>query len=106
SDLPVAAYQVRVTLAGFDRPASENVTVVAGAILVVNFRLKFSVTESIAVRAPTPQLETGRVVVQQTISDRLVHTLPLLTRNFIPLATLTAGFTGNPNFPNPLGQMF
>jgi hypothetical protein len=100
-------YQVRVSLAGFATPASETVTLVPGEILVVNFRLKLSVSESVAVTALTPALATAdRSVVQQTINEQLVHTLPLYTRNFIPLATLTAGFTGNPNYPNPLGQMF
>src|SRR4029450_4079399 len=29
-----------------------------------------------------------------------------LGRNFIHLASLTAGFTGNPSFPSPQGQVF
>src|SRR5206468_671836 len=44
--------------------------------------------------------------VEQTINERLAHSLPLVGRNFIPLATLAAGFTGNPNYPSPQGQMY
>ncbi len=99
-------YQVSVALAGFATAASENVRVVPNAILVVNFRLKLTVVESVAVSAQTPLLESGQSAVQQTVSEQLVHSLPLVGRNFIPLVTLAAGFTGNPNFPSPQGQIY
>ena len=40
-------YQVRVVLPGFETPASETVTLVPNAILVVNFRLKLTISGSI-----------------------------------------------------------
>jgi outer membrane receptor protein involved in Fe transport len=107
ANLPVEGeYQVSVALAGFTTAASENVRVVPNAILVVNFRLKLTVTESLAVSAPTPPFDTVRSTVQQTINEQLAHSLPLVGRNFIPLAALAAGFTGNPNFPSPQGQIY
>jgi len=99
-------YQVSVSVPGFTMPPSENVTIVPGAILVVNFRLKLTVTGTVVVSAPSPPSERERSTLQQTMSDELVHGLPLAGRNFIPLATLTAGLTGNPNFPNPQGQVY
>ena len=99
-------YQVSVALAGFATAATENVKIVPNAILVVNFRLRLSVTESVAVRAQTPLLESGQSAVQQTVNEQLVHSLPLVGRNFIPLTALAAGFTGNPNFPSPQGQIY
>jgi outer membrane receptor protein involved in Fe transport len=99
-------YQVSVALAGFATAASENVKVVPNAILVVNFRLRLTVTESIAVSAQTPLLESGQSAVQQTVNEQLVHSLPLVGRNFISLATLAPGFTGNPSFPSPQGQIY
>jgi carboxypeptidase family protein len=106
-DLPAEGdYEARVTVAGFESAATENVRVVPRAILVVNFRLKLSVSESVGVAAETPRLETGQSTMQQTIGERLVHALPLAGRNFIPLAMLTAGFTGNENYPSPQGQIF
>jgi len=107
TNLPLEGdYQVGVALAGFATAASENVALVPGAILVVNFKLKLSVTESIAVSASTPLLEGVRSTVQQVVPEQLVRTLPLVGRNFIPLASLAAGFTGNPNYPSPQGQVF
>ena len=99
-------YQVRVTLPGFTSPPSENVALVPNATLVVNFRLRLTVAESAVVSAETPLLEGGQSSVEQTVNERLVHTLPLVGRSFIPLAALTAGFTGNPNYPSPQGQIF
>jgi hypothetical protein len=99
-------YLVAVALPGFTSPSSENVTLVPNATLVVNFRLKLSVAETAVVAAQTPLLEGGQSSVEQTVNERLVHALPLVGRSFIPLATLTAGFTGNPNYPSPQGQIF
>jgi len=107
TNLPVEGeYRVGVALAGFATGASESVALVKGAILIVNFKLKLSVTENISVSASTPLLEGVRSTVQQTVPEALVRTLPLVERNFIPLASLAAGFTGNPNYPNPQGQTF
>src|SRR5262249_46544977 len=79
-------YQVDVALAGFATAASENVALVPNTTLVVNFRLKLSVAESVAVTGRSPQIDTGLSAVQQTVNEQLVHTLPLVGRNFIPLA--------------------
>src|ERR1051325_769045 len=107
TNLPLEGeYQVGVALAGFATAASENVTLVPGAILVVNFKLKLSVHETIAVSASTPLLEGVRSTGKQTVPEHLVRALPLDGRNFIPLASLAAGFTGNPNYPSPQGQVF
>ena len=106
-DLPAdGEYQVRVSLPGFTTPATESVTLVPNATLVVNFRLKLTVAESAVVAAQTPLVEGGQSNVEQTVNERLVHALPLVGRNFVPLTMLTAGFTGNPNFPSPQGQIF
>lgn len=113
-------YQVRVTVPGFTTSATESVTLVPNATLVVNFRLKLSVAESAVVAAKTaltggqsglvltasPLLDGGESSLVQTVNEQLAHSLPLAGRNFIPLTMLTAGFTGNPNFPSPQGQVF
>jgi carboxypeptidase family protein len=106
-DLPVEGdYIVRVALAGFATVANERVSVVPGGRTVADFVLKLTMRETVAVTAASPIAEAHQSTVQQTVSDQLVHTLPLVGRNFIPLASLAAGFTGNPNFPNPQGQIY
>src|SRR5262249_8742703 len=44
--------------------------------------------------------------VGEATGDGLVLSRPLAGRNFLPLASLAAGFTGNPTFPNPQGQYY
>src|SRR5206468_12933754 len=79
ADLPVEGeYQVSVALAGFATAGSENVALVANARLVVNFRLKLTLTESVAVSAPTPPREAPVSSVEQTVNEQLAHALPLV----------------------------
>ncbi len=101
-----AEYQVNVAVAGFASAATERVTVQPNAVMVVNFKLKLTVTESVGVTAETPLIERGASGVQQTITEQMAHSLPLAGRNFITLAMLAAGFTGNPNYPTPQGQQY
>jgi hypothetical protein len=55
SGLPVDGdYQVRVALPDFETQTSETVTLVPNAILVVNFRLKLSITGSVEVTTAAP----------------------------------------------------
>ena len=99
-------YQVSVTVAGFATAATAQVTVVANATVPLNFVVRLTVTESVGVTAQTPLIERGTSGVQQTVTEQLAHSLPLSGRNFIPLAMLAAGFTGNPNYPTPQGQQY
>lgn len=99
-------YLVAVAVSGFTSAASEHVSLAAGATVTVNFTVKLLVTESVGVTAETPLIERGASNVQQTVTEQLTHALPLSGRNFIPLAMLAAGFTGNPNYPTPQGQQY
>lgn len=106
-DLPVDGnYAVRVALAGFATAAMELVTFDRSRRAVADFVLKITLLQSLTVTARSPLLEEDQSTVQQTVSDQLVHSVPLLGRNFLSLAALAAGFTGNPNFPSPQGQIF
>jgi outer membrane receptor protein involved in Fe transport len=107
ADLPAANdYVVRVSLADFAAGANKRVALAPGGATTVDFVLKLTVRENVAVNAGTPVLDENQSVVQQTVNDHLVHSLPLLGRNFMPLASLAAGFNGNPNYPSPQGQMY
>lgn len=99
-------YQVSVSLAGFVTPPGEHVTLVPNSTIVVNFRLKLTLAELVAVTAPTVVVGRGESQVQQIVSEQMAHALPLAGRNFIPLAMLAAGMTGNPNHPSPQGQQY
>src|SRR5206468_3517616 len=49
---------------------------------------------------------TAQSTVQQTVSEELVRSVPLFGRSFLHLASLAAGFTGNPSFPGVNGQIY
>jgi hypothetical protein len=102
--LPIdGAYRVTASVGGFESQEADDVHLIANGTHVINVNLKLSVRESVAVMA-APQMERGESGVQQRVSEEMAHSLPLAGRNFIPLAMLAAGFTGNPNYPNPQGQ--
>jgi hypothetical protein len=98
-------YRVEATVAGFSSER-QSIVLAANATLVVNLRLKLALSEVVGVTGTAPQAEHPVSELQQTIGDQLAHSLPLAGRNFIPLAMLAAGFTGNPNYPNPQGQQY
>jgi outer membrane receptor protein involved in Fe transport len=107
TSLPVEGlYEVQAELTGYVTVVNKTVTLTPNETLVIDFAMRVAVLESVTVTAATPPVDLGRSTVQQTINEPLVRTLPLLGRNFIHLASLTAGFTGNPGFPSPQGQVF
>jgi len=107
SDVPADGESVvGASLVGFGVATPVKVTFGDDRRVTADFVLKVTLIESVAVTARSPLLEEDQSRVQQTISDQLVHTLPLVGRNFLPLASLAAGFTGNANFPNPQGQNY
>ncbi len=107
SALPVTgAYEVTAELAGFAPIVRRDVRFDPNGTARVQFTMRGELAEVVAVTAPAPPFQRDRSTVQQRISEELVHSLPLAGRDFLSLASLTAGFTGNPNFPSPQGQVF
>jgi hypothetical protein len=106
-DVPIdGRYVVRVALAGFATSAVENVTLDGSRRASVDIVLKITLIQSLTVTARSPLLEEDSSTVQQTVSEQLVHAVPLVSRNFLSLAALAGGFTGNESFPSPQGQTF
>lgn len=99
-------YEVRAELAGFAPVSRTNVTLTPGGRDTVSFLLIPVTTETLSVTARTTIREQQRPSVQETISERLAHNLPLIGRDFIALASFTPGFTGNPIAPSPNGQIY
>jgi hypothetical protein len=103
--LPVEGdYDLRVELAGYAPATRQRVTLAPGDALEADVRLSVALAETIAVRVGTPLLERRLSAVQQRIDEPLTRSLPLFGRNFLELASLAAGFTGNAGVPNAQGQ--
>jgi len=107
ADLPVQGiYVVRVELGGFATSMQGGISLIAGERAIVDFTLRPSTAETLVVTGRVPVLERERSAVQQVISEAMTHTLPLIGRDFIALASLTPGFSGNPNYPSAQGQAY
>ena len=108
TSLPVEGlYDVQAELTGFVTVVARMVRLTPNETFVIDFTLRVSVLESVTVDGGHAVWSTsGDPRAQQTVNEQLVRTLPLLGRNFIHLASLAAGFTGNPSFPSPQGQVF
>ncbi len=108
ANLPVeGAYEVKAELRGFAPAVRGNVSLHANERVTIAFSLTVSAAESVTVStAAEPLPDRERSTLRQTVDDQLIQALPLLGRNFVQLASLSAGFTGNADFPSPQGQMY
>ena len=104
--LPVGAYDIRAERADFAAVVRQRVGVNADENVAIDFVLTRSASETVTVSAVAPLTDRDKATVQQTVNERLVRALPLFGRDFIQLASLAAGFTGNRNFPSPQGQRY
>jgi hypothetical protein len=106
--LPVEGeYELRAEREGFASVVRENVEVLQDQTVTVDFALRVATREGIVVGSPVePAVDREHSTVRQTVNEPFVRALPLFGRGFIPLASLAAGFTGNPDFPSSQGQAY
>ena len=105
--LPLGAtYELRAELEGFATISRTSVRLTPNGRDSISFLLTPATSETLLVTALTTIREQQRSSIQETIPDRLVHSVPLIGRDFIALASLTPGFTGNPVAPSPNGQIY
>jgi hypothetical protein len=98
-------YDVRAQSQGFAASVRERVMLLPGT-MVLDFTLSVGAQDIIAVGGRFAPLDRSSTTLQQTVAEDLVRALPLPGRGFLPLASLAAGFTGNPDYPNPHGQAY
>ena len=95
ADLQPGTYDITIDLAGFRPVEHKGTVVVSNSRLRLDARLEISaVTDSVAVTASTPQLQTERADLQITQTARQVNDLPLTGsagRNYQSLMTVVPG---------------
>ncbi len=105
--LPVEGeYDVRAQGPGFAAAVRQNVRLRPDHTVVIDFTLRLTTEDTIAVGATAAPLDRAHFTLPPTVDEDLVRALPVSGRGFMPLVSLAAGFTGHPDFPNPLGQMY
>lgn len=90
--LPPGPYEITVELAGFTGVKRSGVTLGLGMEVGLDFRLVVGGTqETVEVTAAAPVIETTNAAVQSTITRDQVDLLPLVGRDYLDLARLSAG---------------
>ena len=98
--LPVGTYTVRVNAAGFQSAESKDLHLQIDEARELEFSLApATVVTTVAVTGEAVAVETTNPSLGQVITAQQVSQLPLNGRDFVQLATLTAGATAETN-PN------
>jgi len=90
--LPVGRYRISVTHSGFGQSERPEIKLDVDQVARIDFRLKpGTLTETVQVTAAAALLDSETSTVGQVISNKNIVELPLNGRNYLNLASLTAG---------------
>jgi len=96
--LTLGTYKVTAELQGFKRVEKSGVTLSVGETAVVNASMSVgNVSETVDVSGDAPALNSARIDIGHTMSDKEVHNLPLVARNPYNFALVQPGVTGTEN---------
>ena len=101
--LPVGTYTVHIDASGFQSAESQNLNLQVDEARELDFTLvPATVVTTVAVSGEAVALESANASLGQVITAQEVSQLPLNGRDFVQLATLTAGATAEtgPSFFN------
>ena len=103
--LPVGTYTVEVSAAGFASTKFNNVIVNITDTTRMTAALKVSaVSETVEVSADVETINTSAPTTGESLENTTITTLPLATRNFQTLLTLSAGASSDLNNASQLGR--
>src|SRR5262249_37175229 len=90
--LPVGKYRFEAIMPGFSTQSLPQVQLDVDQVVRLDFSLKpGALTESVEVTASAALLDSDTATVGQVISNKSIVEMPLNGRNYLNLATLTAG---------------
>ena len=91
-ELPLGAYQVEASFAGFQKVMRSGIQLTMGRDATVNFQLSVGeVQEIVTVTGDAPMVETTKADMGALVSREQISELPLRNRDFSQLITLQAG---------------
>src|SRR5580704_11049986 len=103
--LPVGSYTVQVSAAGFATTKFPGISVNITETTRITAKLKVtSVTEVVEVQSQVAQVDTTDATTGQSLGSTTITNLPLATRNFQQLLTLSAGASSDLNNASQLGR--
>lgn len=104
--LPPGTYRIEVKIEGFKQFTLDNVPVRITETTVANAKLEVGAgtSEIITVTSETPLVRTDSATGGRVIEERSLRQLPLPTRNFQQLLTLSAGTSSNITNTSEVGR--
>jgi Carboxypeptidase regulatory-like domain len=103
--LPVGAYRLEVTAAGFPVTRFAGILVRITETTRVTATMKLStVTQVVEVQSQVENVNTTAATTGESLGSTTITTLPLATRNFQQLLTLSAGASSDLNNASQLGR--
>ncbi|MFY9531557.1 MAG: carboxypeptidase-like regulatory domain-containing protein [Candidatus Acidiferrales bacterium] len=103
--LPVGTYSIEVSASGFTKTRFPGVIVrITETTRMIASLAVTSVKQEVTVTAEVAAVETTSPTTGQALSDTTITTLPLATRNFQTLLTLSAGASSDLNNASQLGR--
>uniref|UniRef100_Q01PD9 TonB-dependent receptor n=1 Tax=Solibacter usitatus (strain Ellin6076) TaxID=234267 RepID=Q01PD9_SOLUE len=96
TQLPVGRYKVAAAMSGFTTQTAPELKLDVDQVVRLDFALKpGTLTETVEVSASAALLDSETATVGQVISNKSIVEMPLNGRNYLSLATLTAGTSPN-----------
>jgi hypothetical protein len=90
--LPPGAYVVLAEISGFTKEEVKDIVLVIDQTATVDFTMKpAQMSETVAVVAETPMVDTSASTVSTSVSNQQIQDLPVASRRWIDLAMLTPG---------------
>jgi len=91
-DLPIGAYQLQISRAGFETQKRDGIVLLTGQTLDLHISLALgSETQSVEVTSAAPLIQTASSSIQTSVDQKQMQDLPLNGRNPLQLTTLTPG---------------
>ena len=103
--LPPGTYRVEITKSGFKVLNFSSMHVVVTETATVNARLEIGrVSEQVLVNAEGEQLQTSSAALGRVTDERMVMSLPLVTRNYTQIIGLNPGVSADVTVATDLGR--
>ncbi|HXW91341.1 MAG TPA: TonB-dependent receptor [Terriglobales bacterium] len=103
--LPPGAYTLKVQKTGFKTATQANVQVVVTEIRKINLTLQpGTVAETVEVRASEEMVQTESSALGREVDEKTVTNLPLVTRNYTQILSLSPGVIAPVNNATDLGR--
>ncbi len=91
-DLPIGAYQLQISKAGFQTQKRDGIVLLTGQTLDLQISLAVgSETQSVEVTSGAPLIQIASSSIQASVDQKQMQDLPLNGRNPLQLTTLTPG---------------